>query len=103
MTRRDRLPERTRWRGRVLTEAKHVLALRERVQPYEQAGIPDEFYGLLLSEAEKDREQAEHWEIEAEGAEMIRGGDSVFHRRFPDWLRSAGQSASQRPTEPPTP
>jgi transcriptional regulator with XRE-family HTH domain len=80
-----------RWQNRMLGEVEKLIELRRRVQPYERAGIPEEFYEHLLWE-ELERMELE----EAAQAGPPQEGDLGM----PDWRRRYDQwKAENRPDE----
>ena len=51
------------WQKRIVVDVNRQAELYRRVQPYIRAGIPEEFYGMLLWEKQEELELAEvDWE-----------------------------------------
>jgi len=80
-----KLPE--RWQKRILQMVNLQWELYKRIQPYEQAGIPEEFYDILIWEQETNMELEEAM---AELQESKEFEDfTEFYKKFTAWLEEA--------------
>ena len=68
------------WQKRAIYDVTKEVKLRERVLPYERAGIPEEFYGWLLGEEEQmmNLEEGVEYEPTAEELERNRREHEAF-------------------------
>ncbi len=71
-----------RWQQRVLHLVNMQWTLYQRIKPYEQAGIPEEFYGALLWEKEETLEMEEVSQRDENEDQDF----NEFYKRFRGWL-----------------
>lgn len=82
-----------KWKERVLYLVRTQIKLRERILPYERAGIPEEFYSTLLWQVEEG--------MELETASVPTDEESEegqqFYQRFLDWLNDTDKKMHSQP------
>jgi transcriptional regulator with XRE-family HTH domain len=75
-----------KWQQRALYEMKRLLSVYEDIKPYEQAGIPEEYYEKLMWYLDEWQKDIEFREAE-EAGKVISGKEEIeFSKRFHEWL-----------------
>jgi len=84
------------WQQRMLQRVEDQATLRERVRPYERAGVPEEFYESLLWD-EYEKMQLEDYVSELESGEVPEPGSEearlqqAFQDAYYAWKRHVDQ------------
>jgi transcriptional regulator with XRE-family HTH domain len=75
------------WRKRALYDVQKITQLYQRIKPYVQAGVPEEFYGMLIFEEERQIQTQEEIDAMDESAEPVDYME--FYQRFRKWRDQA--------------
>jgi hypothetical protein len=82
------------WQSRIIQAAEIQVRLYKRIQPYEDAGTPEEYCSRLLCE---EMEQLELEEMAAAVAFEEPGEDYLtFKRRYDEWKAKADEELHER-------